>query len=120
MPCMKNASNSTLMSRGTSMQVLASVRAVKLAACCRTKRYGMVSLGAVALGEDRCAVRRLLGAADRWLAREAVARTAVPSRALRLHRPVCRRPVCAHCCGALFEDLDMGSTVRYEAASAGL
>jgi hypothetical protein len=45
MPHSKKASNSSLMNRGNSAPVLASVWAMKLAACSCTKRYSVVCSG---------------------------------------------------------------------------
>ena len=45
MPHSRKASNSSLMNRGSSAPVMASVRAMKLAACCCTRRYSVVCSG---------------------------------------------------------------------------
>jgi hypothetical protein len=45
MPHSRKASNSSLMNRGNSAPVLASVWAMKLAACCCTRRYSVVCSG---------------------------------------------------------------------------
>ncbi len=45
MPQSRKASNSSLMNRGNSAPVLASVWAMKLAACCCTRRYSVVCSG---------------------------------------------------------------------------
>ena len=61
MPHSRKASSSSLMKRGSSDPVLASVWAMKLAACCCTRRYRVGLLGAMPLVVERGAVRRPLG-----------------------------------------------------------
>ncbi len=96
MPHSRKASNSSMTKRGNSDPVLTPVRAMKLPACCCTRRYNMCLLRSMALVVDLGAIGRPLGLlADGLQARVPnwCART-VPSRALHLNCPAVSRPKC--------------------------